>query len=89
MNPNKSAKSISGIKEELSHGLLPRVESKKDLQHGFPNNTFGVNFEKHLMKEELIIFENINDYSGTPGTFNHIKTPEQINNSTNPKILHI
>lgn len=33
MNPNKSTKSIGGIKEQehISHALLPRVESKKDL----------------------------------------------------------
>ena len=34
-----------------------------------PNQSSGVNLEKHFVKEELIILENIHDSSGTPGDF--------------------
>ena len=33
------------------------------------NSTSGANLEKHYVKEELIILENIHDSSGTPGDF--------------------
>ena len=33
------------------------------------SNSSGVNLEKHFVKEELIILENIHDSSGTPGDF--------------------
>ncbi len=37
---------------------------------GIPHNsTSGANLEKHFVKEELIILENIHDSSGTPGDF--------------------
>jgi len=64
------------------------VESKKDLQYMFNHssngggsqglhqnsNASGVNLEKHFVKEELIILENLHDSSGTPGDFQFLTT---------------
>ena len=47
------------------------------------------NLEKHFVREELVILENINDSSGNPGDFQFLPSLANKTSDKKPKILHI
>jgi hypothetical protein len=47
------------------------------------------NLEKHFVKEELVILENINDSSGTPGDFQFLQNPGQAAKDGEGEALNI
>lgn len=74
MSKDKSSKSLINNSNGVMGASLPRVDSLKELM---PNTQTQID-KKHFVKEDLVILENLNDSSCTPGELN---TLINLNNS--------